>query len=275
MSAINLVTLPIGNVEDLTLRARKVLEEQDYFLAEDTRVFKQLLNYLGIDTSSKRIDSFHDHTDSKITYLINQLDNGTDLYIVSDAGSPIISDPGYPLIRAAIRSGHDVNTVPGVTAVITALELSGLPPHPFHFHGFLPREEERKKTTFSQTQTSAGTHIFFDAPTRIEKTLKALALVLPEVDVCAARELTKKFETAVRFKAKDFVPDMINAKGEFVLLYHIDKENLKASGSGDKLQKLADEYMNKKSTPKQLAKILGEILGENPKDIYANLTKQN
>ena len=148
MSELTLVTLPIGNTGDITRRALAALESGRTFYAEDTRVFKDLLNSLGISFQDKFIDSFHDQSVGKIDVIVGKIKNGESVYLVSDAGSPMVSDPAYPLLKRLLEEGIEIKTLPGVTAVITALELSGLPPHPFHFWGFLARGKGEKKDFF-------------------------------------------------------------------------------------------------------------------------------
>lgn len=148
LSELTLVTLPIGNSGDITLRALEALKSGKTFYAEDTRVFKDLLGNLGISLQDKFIDSFHDQSVGKIDVIVSKIKNGESIYLVSDAGSPMVSDPAYPLLKRLLEEGIEIKTLPGVTAVITALELSGLPPHPFHFWGFLARGKGEKKDFF-------------------------------------------------------------------------------------------------------------------------------
>ena len=141
-----LLSLPIGNLKDLTSRALEALKEGSYFVVEDTRTFKSLLNHLQIAYADKKIWSYHEHSSEKEQENILQLLlAGNRVYVASDAGSPLISDPAYPLVKEVIQQGIDVRTLPGVSSVLVALELSGLPPYPFFFYGFLPREEEKQK----------------------------------------------------------------------------------------------------------------------------------
>jgi 16S rRNA (cytidine1402-2'-O)-methyltransferase len=272
LATLHLLTLPIGNIGDITTRVKKTLEREKFFLAEDTRVFKTFLEAIDIDSTSKIIYSFHDHTDSKITGLIKKMDEGQDLFLVSDAGSPVISDPAYPLIKQTINAGHELETYPGPTSVVTALELSCLPPHPFHFYGFLAREKEKKRQIFNDLLSIPGTHIFFDSPKRMEKTLEELALILPDSEVAVVREITKSYQSTYRFLAKNFKEQEIEYRGEFVFLFHIAKNQVRNNIVSDDLINLANDYLNKKSTPKQLSKLLGKLLSEKPSVIYEKLT---
>ncbi|MCP4913987.1 MAG: 16S rRNA (cytidine(1402)-2'-O)-methyltransferase [Oligoflexia bacterium] len=267
MSKLILLGLPLGNIEDLSVRGKKVLESSTLFFAEDTRNLKKIFNFLGIELNGKTIESFHDHQQAKVDSIIAKIKNHSEAVIVSDAGSPIVSDPAYPLVKAFIEAGGSVDTVPGPTSPMVALELSGLPPHPFTFHGFLPRESSKKSEVFKKLSPQV-THIFFEGVSRVLKTLNELAEVHPDADVVIARELTKTFQTLYRFKASE-IPE-IELRGEFVLL--IRHENSKLDGNFSKISDLAQKYLDRPS-PKALAKLLGECLGENSKEIYSRLNK--
>ncbi|MCK5884674.1 MAG: 16S rRNA (cytidine(1402)-2'-O)-methyltransferase [Bacteriovoracaceae bacterium] len=274
MAKLFLITLPIGNLGDLTERARTVLNTQKRFIAEDTRKLLDFMKRAGIDASSIDITSFHDQSDQrKLEQLGNALDSGIDLYLVSDAGSPIISDPAYPLVRIALDRGHEIQSIPGVSAVTTALELAGLPPHPFYFHGFIAREKVKKASAFSEISALKGTHIFFESPQRIKSTMEVLSKSLPESSVAICRELTKTFESVYRFKACDFssIAESITCKGEFVFLVHISKGSC-GSQISSKLTDLVEQYLNGKRSTKMLAKIFAEITNENSKEIYSRLS---
>lgn len=271
MSSLTLITLPIGNIEDLTPRAKQALESHQILFAEDTRVTRDLLKRVNIDYSCKRISSFHDHTEGKkLQEIISILDGGEPIAIVSDAGSPVISDPAYPLIRACIDAGHILETAPGVSSVLVALELSGLPPHPFSFHGFSAREELKKRKFFEACSQTKGTHIFFEAPTRILKTLKVLGSELPDAEVAVARELTKTFESVYRFKASEYSSQEITCKGEFVVLFHIGSGG-PAGGQSRKAVEMIEKYISEGGGVKDLSKIFSEITGERSKEIYQKL----
>lgn len=267
MSKLVLLGLPLGNIEDLSVRGKKVLESSTLFYAEDTRNLKKIFNFLGISMNGKTIESFHDHQQSKVESIVTKIKNHGEAVIVSDAGSPIVSDPAYPLVKSFIEAGGEVDTVPGPTSPMVALELSGLPPHPFSFHGFLPRESSKKVELFKKLPAGI-THIFFEGVSRIEKTVGNIAEVLPDADVVIARELTKTFQSVYRFKASE-MPE-IELRGEFVLLVRHD--NSKLDGNFTKVSDLAQKYLDRPS-PKALAKLLGECLGENSKEIYSRLNK--
>ena len=272
MGKIILLNTPIGNLSDLTPRVREALEKGEVFAAEDTRVFKDLLNHLGISVSGKRIFSLHDQSEERDMEKILELAAHGDVYVASEAGSPIISDPAYPLVCAAYERGLEVESYSGVSSPVMALELSGLPPLPFQFHGFLPRESGKRQKIFEHL--GGGTHIFFEAPTRIEDTMEDLLKALPEVRVALVRELSKKFQEVLRFRADEWVEKKKNltVKGEFVLLFH--KHETKSSGFKD-LSVLAQEILTNGAGPKLLAKLLSLILDRPTKEVYSELTRQN
>ncbi len=270
MSSLILVTLPIGNAKDITVRALEGLKTGIYFYAEDTRVFKKLLDQLEISYHDKYIDSFHDHSEGKIPLIIEKLQSGKDVYLVSDAGSPMISDPAFPIIRKAIELNLEIKTLPGVTSVVTALELSGLPPHPFHFWGFISRTKGEKKTFFEHLGTISGTHLFFEAPHRIYETIETFFDIHPEGELVVTRELTKMYESVSRLKREHLrnLSELVLDKGEFVVLFHI--EDKKSVGNSE-LSAMVKDYLEGKPGTKKLAKIFAKILGEDQKKIYDQL----
>lgn len=271
MGKIILLNTPIGNLGDLTPRVLEALKSGESFAVEDTRVFKELLNHLGIGLSGKQIFSLHDQSTGKeVERLLGRARAGT-LYVASEAGSPMVSDPAFPLIRAAYEAGIEVDSYSGVSSPIMALELSGLPPIPFHFYGFLPREKSKILETFREL--SYGTHIFFEAPTRIEATLDLVSEAV-DLEFALVRELSKKFQQVVRFKSKDWseTKKEVNFKGEFILLCHESKSK-KGLGSSD-IKTTAEEILEEGAGPKKVAKLLSIILEKPTKEIYTRLSRQ-
>lgn len=268
MSTLTLLTLPIGNLGDMTVRGGQCLREREVFLAEDTRTFRKLLNHLDISASGKTIESFQNATDKEIESVVSRLNMGESLVIVSESGSPVVCDPAFPLIRRAVRDGHKIETIPGVSSLIAALELSGLPPYPFSFHGFLPREEGALIRFFSSNGN--GTHIAFESPHRIRDSLRILCREIPSSSICVAREITKKFEEVVRFSATDVdAIERVREQGETVLIYHIDDGRTPAEDHV-KLRRLAQDVLDKYSD-KRVAKLVGQILGKDSSAIYKSL----
>lgn len=271
MGKIILLNTPIGNLGDITPRVSEALRVGTSFAVEDTRVFKDLLSHLGISLVGKRILSLHDQSESSQVEKLLEIAEREDLYVASEAGSPIVSDPAYPIVQGAYARGIKVESYSGVSSPIMALELSGLPPIPFQFHGFLPRETGKRAKIFQGA--GYGTHIFFEAPTRIEETLDELGELLPTVDVAVVRELSKKFEQVMKFKAGEWkeLKKEMTFKGEFVFLFHKKDE---AVVHLPELKELAQEIVATGAAPKLLAKLLGQILDRPTKDIYSELTRQ-
>ncbi|GAN53248.1 16S rRNA (cytidine(1402)-2'-O)-methyltransferase [Tanticharoenia sakaeratensis] len=199
---LTLVATPIGNLGDLSDRAAAVLGQADLILCEDTRVTSRLLSSRGIATPTRAL---HDHNEqNQVSFLVDKLQSGARLALVSDAGTPLMSDPGYRLVLACIEARVPVSAVPGPNAAIMALTLSGLPPHPFLFVGFPPPRAQARQTAFARLRAAeqAGLHatlIWHEAPHRLCETLEDLALVFgPDRPTAVARELTKRFEEVVR-----------------------------------------------------------------------------
>jgi len=209
-----IVSTPIGNMKDITKRAVDALQTVDLIASEDTRRTGALLKKL--DIKAKMI-SFHDHNSRKrIPKLIGLLQDGTDIALVSDAGTPGISDPGFDLIRSSIEAGVKVSPVPGANAAISALVASGLPTDKFTFVGFLPK----KKKKLIDALSIQGTIIAYESCHRIHKTLDLIAKHMPDAKLCIAREITKKFEEFLRGTAKEIIEDIKERKlkGEIVLV---------------------------------------------------------
>lgn len=212
-----IVPTPIGNLEDMTLRAIRILKEVDLILAEDTRTSSRLMQHFNIDTPLR---SYHMHNEHKIVkQLVDEISKGRTMALISDAGTPAISDPGFLLSREAIRSNIEVDTLPGATAFVPALVNSGLAAHNFCFEGFLPPKKGRK-TKLELLAEEPRTIIFYESPYRIVKTLEELATYFGEHrNVSVSREISKKFEETVRGNlvetAEHFKKN--SPKGEFVV----------------------------------------------------------
>ena len=274
MPKLKLVTLPIGNDLDITQRARECLESSDHIFVEDTRVFKNKIERMGIELSSHlKLDSFHDHSDnSKMNQILELLTAGNEITFCSDAGSPVISDPAYPLIQKALGMDVELESYGGVSAPIYALELSGLPPHPFTFHGFLPRESGKIASLFESCIEQGNTHIFFESPHRIKKTLMLFSNFKDEVEICVARELTKTHQSIYRFSSNaiDENLEQIVEKGEFVLLFYA--KGSKANTANSQTQRLVNQYLEGKRSTKHLAKIFASITGDEIQATYERLS---
>jgi 16S rRNA (cytidine1402-2'-O)-methyltransferase len=273
MSGIKLVTVPIGNKDDITVRALKAIQETRVIYSEDTRVFKELCKRLQVNYSDKEIRSFHDHSSDKVLEGIFEVAASEGCVFVSDAGSPLISDPAFPLILKAIESGVELDTYSGISSVVAALELSGLAPIPFHFHGFLARDKSKINQDIAKVKSQYGTHIFFEGKSRVIATLELMSKEFPDFKMALCRELTKEFQSVYRFKGEDFdkVKEDIFVKGEFVILVENSKKQTSASSS-EELIKLAEEIISSGAKPKKLAKLLGLITGKPTKEIYNDIS---
>ena len=211
-----IVASPIGNMEDITLRALKVLKDVSYILSEDTRETQKLLNHFDIQ---KPQISYRDQNHSSVLIkIIDLMENENDLAILSDRGTPLISDPGFKLAREVINKGFEVVSVPGPSSVISALVVSGLPTDKFSFLGFLPRTESQRVKIIQKYGELDSTLIFFESPYRIQKLLQEVKETLGDRDVCVAKELTKLHEEVYRFNLKDLSSIKIDLRGEFVVL---------------------------------------------------------
>jgi 16S rRNA (cytidine1402-2'-O)-methyltransferase len=216
---LHVVATPIGNLADISLRALSTLAAADAVVAEDTRVTKVLLAHYGIATP---LVAYHEHNAAVMRpHLIARLAHGATLALVSDAGTPLISDPGYKLVAAALAGGLPVTSVPGASAVLTALVVAGLPTDRFFFEGFLPPKSAARRQRIAALASIPGTLVFFESPHRVAQTLKDLADVLGPREAALARELTKIFETVRRGELADLAAAFATEpppKGEIVLL---------------------------------------------------------
>ncbi len=217
-----IVATPIGNLDDITLRAIEILRTVDLVAAEDTRHSQHLLSHLGV---SKKMLSLHEHNErDRIQQILNYLEAGQQIALVSDAGTPLISDPGFPLVRATIEAGFRVIPIPGVSSIITALSAAGLPTDKFSFHGFLPHKNAERVKRLESLKNSDGTHVLLESTHRIERLLQQIMQVMPESQVVLAKELTKRHETFIRGSAEQclqvFEQDALLKKGEFVVLIY-------------------------------------------------------
>lgn len=219
-----LVATPVGNLQDMTFRAVKTLEEVDIVAAEDTRQSKKLMNHFELTTS---MISYHEHNKSTAgEHIINELLSGKNVALVSDAGTPAISDPGYELVQMAIENGISVIPIPGANAAISALVISGLPTEHFYFEGFLPRDKKRRKERLERLQNAVDTMILYEAPHRLLKTLSELLHSLGDRSIVVARELTKTYEEVVRGRCSECIEYFSNAtiRGEFCIVIEGAKE---------------------------------------------------
>ena len=212
------VPTPIGNLEDITLRAIRILSEVDLILAEDTRVSRKLLSHYKIDTA---LESHHQNNEhATVSKQIEKMKQGLSLALISDAGTPAISDPGFLLVRETVKAGIEVDCLPGPTALIVALVNSGIPTERFVFEGFLPPKKGRQKK-LQQISDEERTIVFYESPHKLNKTLAQLAeLIEEDRTIAVCREMTKKFEETIRGTLKEVQQhyEENSPKGEFVIV---------------------------------------------------------
>ena len=226
-TGLYIVATPIGNLGDISQRARDVLEKADVIAAEDTRVTKKLLTLLGI-FGRKKFIKYEDHTENdKYQEIIDIINDGNIVALVSDAGSPLISDPGYKLVRECRKQGVMVTTIPGCCAVISALQLSGLPTNRFMFAGFIPNKDKARLDLFNELKNINTTLVFYETANRITKTLTAIEEVLPNREIAIVREISKLYEECISGFAKDIIIKIEEnpIKGELVIVIEPPKDN--------------------------------------------------
>ena len=265
-ATLYVVATPIGNLDDLSGRARRILADVAVVAAEDTRRTGKLLSAFNISTD---MIACHDHNEDQVTaQLIGMLVSGQSVAIVSDAGTPLISDPGFPLIRECIARDISVVPVPGPSAVITAISVAGIPAHRFTFEGFIPPRSQARRTFLQTLADESRTMILFEAPHRVRACLQALEEVMGSArQMAICRELTKSFEQVRRGTISNLISDMdegvIPAKGEFVLVV--------AGRPAGSVQPASDKLLSELLSalpPAKVAAILARVTGEAREAIY-------
>jgi len=218
MYMLYIVSTPIGNLSDITYRAVEILKKVDIILAEDTRRTGVLLNNYNI---KNKLISYNDvNKTRKTTSIIKELQQGKEIALVSDSGTPGISDPGFYLVREAIKNNIKIIPVPGANAAITALISSGLPTDKFTFYGFFPKKQSKQKKIIDELPQRRETAIFYESPHRIKKTILFFSSVIPEYNIVIGREITKKFEEFIRGTVKEVSEEIKdkNIKGEITIV---------------------------------------------------------
>lgn len=275
---LTLCATPIGNLEDITYRAVRLMTEADFIAAEDTRHTKKLLNHFDIHT---RLISYHEHNKiEKGPELIQLLKDGKNIVLVTDAGTPGISDPGEDLVKLALEEGITVTSAPGCVAGITALIISGQATRRFIFEGFLPANKKEKVEVLERLKGETRTVILYEAPHRLIKTLESLYEALGDRDITITKELTKKHETVLKTslqKALDYYNEE-EPRGEYVLvLAGRDekelKEELQESWSNLSIEEHMEIYTSKGMDEKSAMKQVAKDRGVSKRDIYAVLHK--
>ena len=261
-NVLYLVATPIGNLADITLRALEILKSVDIIYAEDTRNSLVLLKHYNITT---HLESYHNYNEEEKTDLIiNQLNDGMNIAIISDAGLPVISDPGFKIVKKARELGYPVSTIPGASAGISALISSGLAPLPYTFYGFLDSKESKRKAELNELKYLKHTIIFYEAPHRIFETLNDMLEVLGDRNVVLARELTKKFEEYIIGNISDILKED-TIKGEIVLMVEGYKEEKEENVS---LTEKIDELINLGYKPNDAIKEVAKMYNTDKKELY-------
>ncbi|MDR2007708.1 MAG: 16S rRNA (cytidine(1402)-2'-O)-methyltransferase [Alphaproteobacteria bacterium] len=263
LGILYIVSTPIGNLEDITLRAVNTLRSADIIVCEDTRVSAKLLQHLGI---SKKLISHNNYNENEKTdFVISLLKEGHNIALISDAGTPLISDPGYVLVQQAQQENIKIEAIGGMCSPIVALTLSGLPTNRFLFLGFLDKSNTKKQEIFKKYMDSEATIIFFESPNRLLDSLQAMVDIYgKEQEVVVARELSKLYEEVKKDSLANLIMFYENNKprGEFVVLYHPQA----AIYDINNIEDLIKEYSN--LSTKDMAKTLAEITGINKNIIY-------
>ncbi|BCN93884.1 ribosomal RNA small subunit methyltransferase I [Thiomicrorhabdus immobilis] len=267
------VATPIGNLADITRRAVETLEKVDWVAAEDTRHSKPLLHALGINQT---LISLHEHNElQRSEQLLAKLKNGENGALISDAGTPLINDPGYHLVKLLRDEGVNVVPLPGPSAVITALSAAGLPTDRFTYEGFLPAKANKRLAILEGLATEVRTLVFYESPHRLMECLQSMQTAFGEErEIVVARELTKKFEQFVSGKLHDvygyFIENSDKVRGEFVLMLKGAPEKSEEAGEAALIeQDKMIQVMLKQSLPvKQISEIIAELTGEKKKPIY-------
>jgi 16S rRNA (cytidine1402-2'-O)-methyltransferase len=259
-----LVATPIGNLADITLRALSVLARADVILCEDTRHSRTLLSHFGITTPTR---PYHEHNAAhERPRVLADLAAGRRVALISDAGTPLISDPGFKLVRASLEAGHHVEALPGPSAALTALGVAGLPTDAFLFSGFLPPKSAARRTRIAELKTIPATLVFFEAPSRVAETLADLAAVLGEREAALARELTKLHEEVLRAPLPELARKLAEApvKGTVVIVVGPPQAG---EVTDEEIDALLDGALRQMSL-RDAAKVVADALGVSKTRVY-------
>lgn len=268
MGTLYLVATPIGNLEDMSPRAVRVLREASLIAAEDTRHTGKLLKHFEIKTP---LTSYFEHNKlNKLDFILDKLSQG-DVALVSDAGTPAINDPGYELVCAALASNHDVVPVPGPSAPVTALAVSGLPTDSFLYLGYLPSKTSDRHKAIGQVANLSYTLIFFESPHRIVESLEDILSVLGDRQICVAREMTKMFEEYWRGTLSGAVEYFKSqpARGEFTLVIAGKMKEERSTWTEAELLAAIQTALQSEKSAKDISVELAEQSGWNKKEVYA------
>ncbi len=273
MGTLYLVATPIGNLEDMSPRAVRVLKEATLIAAEDTRHTGKLLKHFEIETP---LTSYFEHNKlNKLDFILDKLSTG-DVALVSDAGTPAINDPGYELVKAALASHYDVRPVPGPSAPISALAVSGLPTDAFLYLGYLPHKTSERHKRLEEIQSQPYTLIFLESPHRVVESLEDIRSILGDRKICVAREMTKMFEEYWRGSVSGAVQYFKSqpARGEFTLVVEGKTKEERGVWTENEVRAAIERELREEKSAKEISVLLAEQSGWNKKEIYA-LINQN
>lgn len=261
-----LVPTPIGNMDDMTFRAINILRDVSVIFAEDTRVTRNLLNYFEINN---KLISLHDHNEEQVKNTVfNYLSEGNSVAIVTDRGTPIISDPGYKTVKFVSDKGFRVVGLPGSCAFVPALIMSGIVPQPFTFYGFLDSKVEKKRKELEKLKFVENTIIFYEAPHRIYKTMEMLLEIFGDRDVSLSREISKKYESVYRGNISNLLPTLKEIKGEFVIIVEGFKNNNITDDNLTVVEQV-DFYINNGMSAMEAVKTVAKERDMKKNDVYA------
>lgn len=261
-----LVATPIGNLSEMTYRAIETLKEVDYIAAEDTRNTIKLLNHFDIST---KLISHHEHNIvSSIPKIISLLNENHNIALVSDAGYPAISDPGYELVKEVIEKGFNVVPISGANACLNALVVSGICPQPFLFYGFLDHLDKKKKKELEELKSYKETIVFYESPHRIKKTLQCMLNILGDRHIALAREITKKHEEINRGTIQEILEVVDDMKGEMVIVVEGNHHQEETVVFEQSLQEHVDEYIEKGMSTKDAIKEVAKQRGVSKNIVY-------
>ena len=253
-ASLYLIPTPIGNLDDITVRALKTLESVDFILCEDTRETGKLLSKYNI---KKKLVSCHEFNEDKIrSYVVDELRKGLNIGLVTDQGTPIISDPGYIVAKEVIKSGFNVVSLPGATAFVPALTMAGIDPSPFIFYGFLNAKESKKRKELEVLKSFKYTMIFYEAPHRLKNTLESMLAVFGDRYISISREISKIHEEVLRDRISTLIEIADSLKGEFVLVVEGNHDVVDFSHMSilEHVKLYVDDGMSEKEAIKLVAK---------------------
>jgi 16S rRNA (cytidine1402-2'-O)-methyltransferase len=271
---LHVVATPIGNLKDISFRALETLAAADHVIAEDTRTTKVLLSHYGVSTP---LTAYHEHNARLVRpHLLARLATGAKLALVSDAGTPLVSDPGYKLVQEAITQGVHVTAVPGASAILAALIVAGLPTDRFFFEGFLPHKSAARRARLTKLAQVPGTLVFFESPRRLVETLVDCAAVLGPRPAAVARELTKFYESVKRGALTDLAQSLAQEeqlRGEIVLLIAPPEEGALILAEADLDAKISAALAM--HSARDAADIVAAATGHTRRHIYARILQRN